>query len=104
MPSPFPYFNWPGDLPQNDHAETYIRFFEQHGYQLADGPFVEPGFTKIAIYVEDDKFRHVARQLRNGQWSSKIGSKEDVIHELTALESHGPFGYGAASIFMKKAQ
>ena len=78
-------------------------FFELHGYQVAYDDSVEPGFRKIAIYVENDEFRHVARQEPNGLWSSKIGPQEDITHELRALESSGLYGYGVASIFMKKS-
>lgn len=103
LPSPSPPYRWPEDLPHNKRSSTYVRFFELHGYQVAYDDSVEPGFRKIAIYVENDEFRHVARQEPNGLWSSKIGPQEDITHELRALESSGLYGYGVASIFMKKS-
>ena len=101
-----PYY-WPEGIPgrPNDKSyATYIGLFESYGFRAADNELVEPGYTKIAIYVKDDEFRHVARQTADGRWSSKIGKQEDIIHELRALESGGPYGYGTATIFMKKAK
>lgn len=102
LPSPSPEYHWPNVLPHDKSSSTYIRFFKLHGYKLAEDDSMEPNSRKIAIYLEDDEFRHVALQRSDGLWSSKIGPKEDIRHELHALESTGPFGYGIASVFMKR--
>jgi hypothetical protein len=103
LPSPSPPYHWPAGLPQNQSAETFVRFFELNGYERVNDSSVEPGYAKIAIYIQDGQFRHVARQLSATEWTSKIGEQEDITHELRALESDGPFGYGIASIFMRKS-
>ena len=102
LPSPSPPYAWPDGLPHDQNSSTYVRFFELHGYEVTDDESVESGFKKIALYLKDDEFRHVARQETSGSWTSKIGPQEDIIHELRALESLGHFGYGVASIFMRK--
>jgi hypothetical protein len=49
----------------------------------------------------------MARQLRDGTWTSKCGGAEDIRHyTLDALESYGPHplkgDYGCAVLFMKR--
>ena len=107
LPSASPPYFWPDGIPgrPNDKSyTTYVSFFEFHGYHVTDNELVELGYSKIAIYVKNNEFRHVARQTSDGKWSSKLGKQEDITHELRALESERPFGFGTASIFMKKAE
>ena len=48
----------------------------------------------------------MARQLRDGRWTSKCGGAEDITHfTLDALESYGPDPkghYGCPVLFMKR--
>jgi hypothetical protein len=44
--------------------------------------------------------KHAARQLPNGNWTSKMGRFEDIQHfELSSIG--GPF-YGEASVYMAR--
>ncbi len=71
------------------------------GYQESDSIELEEGFEKIAIYADKrNEFRHVARQLENGKWTSKLGDWEDIEHNtLKALESPQ---YGSVKILLKR--
>ena len=102
LPTSTPEYHWPDELPHNSKPETYVRFFALNGYELADDDSLEEGYTKIAIYVLDDEFAHVARQVSRYRWTSKIGEQEDIEHSLRALENDAPYTYGTASIFMRK--
>ena len=105
LPNSKPPYYWPPQLPNDPddrRISIYTRLFESYGYEVVDNDLVESGFQKIAIYVDNDEFRHVARQTRSGSWTSKVGILEDITHELEALESEGPFAYGKPSIFMRK--
>jgi len=102
IPASFPPYYWPDDLPQNLLPQTFIRLFEAHGFEVTDDNRLEHDFEKLALYVRENKFQHVARQLPNGRWTSKIGTNEDIEHGLGDLESDIPYGYGKASIFMKR--
>lgn len=48
----------------------------------------------------------MARQLRDGTWTSKCGGAEDITHfTLDALESYGPHpkgNYGTPVLYMKR--
>ena len=82
--------------------QTFVSLFEAHGYEVTDNPGLENGVEKLVLYVRDNEFQHVARQLPNGRWKSKIGAQEDIEHDLDDLENDIPFSYGKASIFMKR--
>ena len=57
--------------------------FQTLGYVACDHGRVEAGVEKLALYADDDnEYTHVARQLANGKWTSKLGGLEDIEHEL----------------------
>lgn len=86
-----------------DHTvKGYAKIFsERHGYLKCENDSVEEGYEKIALYGdEDNDFKHVARQLDNGNWVSKMGTLEDIEHfDLTSLIGDE---YGLPKMFMKR--
>lgn len=84
---PAPGYCWPIDAPVELSLEAFITAFEAMGYQCCDSGNLETGFEKIAIYVEQvtREPTHVARQLRNGMWTSKLGPREDIEHTLEGI-------------------
>lgn len=94
---------WPPELPADDDSlDGYLRCFESLGFrECADGA-LEDGIEKIAVYADDaGDFSHVARQLVDGYWSSKLGSFEDLSHEDAADLFRGrPTRYGENLRFM----
>lgn len=104
IPAPPPIYHWHNDIPHNESPQTYVMFFEKYGFEVTDNLNLEEGFEKVVLYVRINVFQHVARQLPNGRWTSKLGKLEDIEHDLSDLESEEeqPCGYGAASIFLKK--
>lgn len=83
-PSAFAGLYWPGG-PADDTLQTWIAAFAQLGYRVTDVVDLETGIEKLAIYADPDFPLHVARQLPNGYWTSKLGPKEDIEHELEGL-------------------
>jgi hypothetical protein len=96
------YF-WPPGAERGDTVECWISAFRQIAFRPCDSGGVEPGFEKIAIYTKDGQdAEHVARQLKNGVWTSKLGPDEDIYHQtLTALEGGC---YGSVAAFLKRRQ
>ena len=74
------------------------------GYVLCDDGVLEEGVEKVALYGVGNVFMHVARQLSNGRWTSKLGVSYDIEHELEALTSSANVGggvqYGEVVAFM----
>jgi hypothetical protein len=86
-------------------AEPYIKYFKEHGFEICDNSDLEDGFEKIAIYKKNNDFKHVARQLPNGKWTSKMGDFEDIEHTtLEAVEGYlyKFYTFGKVSFFMKR--
>lgn len=82
------------------NAVRYIRYFSELGFVETENIAVENA-VKIAIYADsDNNFTHVARQLRSGKWTSKIGDWEDIEHR--DLQDIAGGAYGKPIILMVK--
>ncbi len=93
-------YHWPLDSKLGLTIEAVLELFRTIGYEECTDGSLESGFEKVAIYIVDDGPAHVARQLHNGRWSSKLGRLEDIEHATTE-ELNCP-DYGAATAFMKR--
>jgi len=72
----------------------------QLGYATCDSHAVESAFEKVAIFVDaGGEPTHAARQLPSGRWTSKLGTLEDIEHDLHALEDSR---YGSVALIMKR--
>ena len=80
---------------------TYIEYFEKEGFELCETPDWEADYEKIALFEKDGKtFEHVARQIQENLWTSKLGEWEDIEHiSLEALKSQG---YGVPAWYMRR--
>ena len=91
---------WPPDIPREETLEAFIQAYAKLGYKLCESDEFEPAFEKIALFASPDGVpTHAARQLRNGNWTSKLGSREDIEHSLKDLE--GP-KYGTVVRFLRR--
>jgi hypothetical protein len=79
------YSYWPPNLPTEPTLENFIKLFQSFGYKTCTNADFEKGFEKVAIFAKDDQVTHVARQLWNGRWSSKLGHWELIEHDLDAV-------------------
>ena len=104
-------YYWPTQVPRDNTVEAYLGAFRTLGYEPCDNVILEMGFKKIAIYVGDDgKPTHIARQLNNGNWTSKLGSSIDVEHDFFPKWSDAMIGlsyyrlsdYGKIGAILKK--
>jgi hypothetical protein len=92
---------WPPSAPRSETLEAFCRAFESIGYApCADGA-PESGFEKIALYAQEGRPKHAARQLADGSWTSKLGKHIDITHTLRGVE--GPV-YGQVHSFVKRAR
>ncbi len=78
---PGPGFEWPFDSSEDERLSTFVDAFNRLGFERCADGSMEDGYEKIAIYLSDHgRVSHVARQLGNGRWTSKIGILEDIEH------------------------
>ena len=89
-----PHGYWPPSIPRNQEVGTLMRLFAREGFALCDDDALEPGYEKIALYAFVGWFTHVARQLEDGRWSSKLGKREVITHPSPANLTGGFFGSG----------
>lgn len=105
-PSPVSEDFWPSELPKGDTVDVVRAAFLLCGFEDCESAEPEHGFDKVAFYAAGATFKHVAKQLPSGRWSSKLGSDCDIEHDLTdliRLESPYPgYQYGEIAGFMRR--
>jgi len=97
--SPFSY--WPANVNRVESLESFIDAFATIGYEPADSSNLDDGIEKVAIFASKDGTpTHMARQLADGTWTSKLGSIEDITH----VDVNGLSGteYGNAVSFLRR--
>jgi hypothetical protein len=100
-PDPFQQYYWPTSAPRTITIESFIKAYETLGFDVCENPDYEAGYERIAIYVDTNGIpTHAARQLESGQWTSKLGSLEDIRHP--GLDSLSGTQYGSASVIMRR--
>ena len=95
QPTPEDQFYWVQGVPMEETLSAYIQAYQTLGFMTCDSAELEAEFEKIALYVDDGGIPvHAAKQLSTGKWSSKLGSLEDIEHELEGLtgERYGNVG------------
>jgi hypothetical protein len=93
-------YYWPKGFARDKSVATLAKVFESMGYNPCDSPEHENGFEKVAIFTKPaGTFAHIARQLADGSWTSKMGEHCDISHTLLSLES---MPYGKPTVFLKR--
>ena len=83
----------------------FVKAFEALGYRICLSGALEEGIEKVAIFgqkAQDGSAipTHAALQLQNGEWTSKLGAFEDIVHsDVNAV--NGPV-YGRPLVFMSR--
>lgn len=96
-----PGYFWPNGVDPDYQVQTLVRIFSLREFvECGRDSSLEPGFEKIAIYAEQDEGMHVARQLPNGTWTSKLGMNQDIMHKTAECIAGGD--YEALYVVMKR--
>lgn len=78
---------WPASARRERTLPAFQSAFASLGYQPCDIDDVEPGFERVAIFVNaEGKPTQASRQIPSGRWTSKLGPREDLGHALHDLE------------------
>ncbi len=93
---------WPTGLRADDSIPAFVEAFAAQGYQCCDSADIEPGFEKIALYMDDhEQVTHAARQLPDGHWTSKLGPQWDINHLLEGVCGPAP-AYGRVAQILRR--
>jgi hypothetical protein len=99
VPGDAPRF-WPEGVPREETVAAFVAAFGTLGFVPSDSEAVEPGFEKVALFADARGVpTHAARQLPTGLWTSKLGTWEDIEHDLHALEGDI---YGTVALVLKR--
>ena len=90
---------WPPGAPREWTIGGLVGAFRTLGYKKCNNGDLEDGYEKIAIYVLLGIPKHVARQLPDGQWTSKLGEGKDISHTLSGLQGTE---YGYPDTFLRR--
>jgi hypothetical protein len=97
---------WPIENKYGETIEAIVDLFNCLGYDICNNENFEKDYEKISIYAKCKGTRftptHVARQINNGYWSSKLGPEIDIIHQK--VEDLSSPVYGKPMVFMKRKQ
>jgi hypothetical protein len=86
---------------REESLSSFIDAFGTLGYELADSGGYERGFEKVAIFASTDHVpTHMARQLVDGSWTSKLGRLEDIAH--VDVNGVGGTEYGEVVAFLRR--
>jgi hypothetical protein len=93
---------WPPGIPEDWTIVTTRLVLEQEGGYTTEAatPDLEPEWEKVAIFSNSSGDLHFARQLPNGQWTSKLGEHIDIAHDdLECLKGNS---YGEWRVILKR--
>lgn len=90
---------WPPGALREETVAAFAAAFATLGYAPSSGEEFEPGFEKVALFAGGAGPTHAARQLPSGRWTSKLGRREDIEHDLHAV---GGEAYGAVVLILKR--
>lgn len=94
-------YYWPEKVPRREAMDSFIQAFQRLGFEVCEDESLERGWEKVAIYAREDGVpTHMARQLPDGRWTSKLGRLEDIVHP--GLEHVGGEAYGRPIIILRR--
>ena len=75
---------WPRGVVRSETREAFISAFGTLGFSPCPSGDSEPGTEKVALFGIGPRghevLTHAARQLVSGEWTSKLGTLEDITH------------------------
>jgi hypothetical protein len=93
---------WPKNIPRSYAIDSFIQAYATIGFEICADGSLDPECEKIVIYANEyGGVEHVARQLKNGKWTSKMGDEEDIVHDTPHNLS---VGYGQPVCYMGRAR
>ncbi len=91
---------WPVGAAREETVEAFVAAFRTLGYATCATGELEAGLEKVALFADGSVLTHMARQLPNGSWTSKLGKSWDIAH--MEPEEVGGKIYGAPILFLAR--
>lgn len=96
-------YYWPESAIEGHGLDALVSALEKLNYTVCRDDALEPDFEKVALYADaNGLWTHAAKQSEDGQWVSKLGNLEDIVHRTPqALTGPDP-AYGEVACFMRR--
>jgi hypothetical protein len=91
---------WPPGVPDELTVAAMSAALGTVGYVPCAGSEFEPGIEKVAVYARAGVPTHIARQLADGRWSSKLG-RDCVVSHATPGGVEGAV-YGSVVAYLQR--
>ena len=95
---------WPKGVPKETTVCAFEKAFNTLRYERCLNGNLEDGYEKIVLYAKIKNQltepTHAAKQLKCGHWTSKLGPREDIVHN-EVKDLTGP-AYGDPVLYMKR--
>jgi len=100
-PDEFYQYYWPEEAPRLPSLEAFAQAFQLLGFEVCSNLEFEAGWEKVVIFAGMDHVpTHVARQLPDGTWTSKLGNLEDIKHPH--IHQVGGDAYGEPTLILRR--
>lgn len=97
---------WPKGVKRDVTVDAFVAAYETRKFKVWFGGALEEGVEKIALYGKTQSGMtvptHAALQQDDGEWTSKLGPYEDIVH-ANPDDVCGPL-YGQVILFMGRAR
>lgn len=95
-------YYWPAPM-RDGSLDAFEQGYAALGYHPCRDGSLEEGVEKIVVYATSrGSPQHVARQLADGTWTSKLGELEDISHADPRSVAGGD--YGQPVLFLSRAR
>ena len=75
---------WPQNCAGKTTLDAFETWFAADGWVSTTDRYVEQNFKKVALFCKNGHPTHAARQLGNGNWTSKLGVSIDLWHGISS--------------------
>ena len=100
-PGELPFSFWPRGVRREESIASFVEAFTTLGYEITRSGELEQDHERVALFASNDGVpTHMARQLTDGRWTSKLGKLEDIVH----VDVAGVAGsdYGQIVLFLRR--
>ena len=100
-PDPSTEHFWPADARRDYSLAALVQALGTCGFETCASAALEAGWEKVAVFADAEGApTHVARQLPDGAWTSKLGTLEDIRHR--ALDDVSGDAYGVPRVTLRR--
>lgn len=102
-PSPTKDGYWPPGFRKGKSLRVFSAVFLRQGYVPCDDGALVDGIEKVCLYTDaNGDVTHMARQLPDGKWTSKLGTSVDIEHSAPEVLDGG--AYGKVASYLKRTR